>query len=98
MLKIARTFRGFCVGFAIVAVSVANADTEVRTLQSWNLPHPFQGPKSLTENVFSFLLNPPIRDFARTNQLRVTYSKEDDCLMLSGSEDALRKVKNTLSQ
>ena len=98
MLKIARTFRGFCVGCAIVAVSVANADTEVRTLQSWNLPHPFQGPKSLTENVFSFLLNPPIRDFARTNQLRVTYSKEDDCLMLSGSEDSLRKVKKTLSQ
>ena len=98
MLKITKKTKRFFIGFAFVVAPLASADTEVRTLQSWNLPHPFQGPKSLTENVFSFLLNPAVREFARVNQVRVTYSKEDDCLILSGAENALEKVRNTLSQ
>ena len=74
------------------------ADVEIRTLQSWNLPHPFQGPKSLTENVFSYLINPTMREYVKTNGLSIQYSKEDDCLVIRGRGENLRLVELSLAQ
>ena len=87
-----------CFWTIVLTWSGSFADTEIRTLQSWNLPHPYQGPKSLTENVFAFLVNPAVRDFAQKQGMEINYSKEDDCLLVSGNDKALNVVGGTLSQ
>ena len=79
-------------------LNTVNADTEIRTLQSWNLPHPFQGPKSLTENIFSNMMHPNLRAFIKKNSITIGYSKEDDCLVLHGNKNELAVLKQSLTQ
>ena len=95
--------RTICVQIAVtlsvlVAFSPANSDVEIRTLQAWNLPHPFQGPKSLTEDVFSGLIHPTVRELAKENDLSIQYSKEDEFVILNGDADTLNLLKSSLSQ
>lgn len=82
----------------VVVFNSANSDVEIRTLQAWNLPHPFQGPKSLTENIFANLIHPTLRELVKENDLSIEYSKEDDCLILHGDVDSLNVIKSSLSQ
>ena len=82
----------------LVAFNSANSDVEIRTLQAWNLPHPFQGPKSLTENIFADLIHPTLRELVKENDLSIQYSKEDDCLILHGDVDSLNVIKSSLLQ
>ena len=95
--------RTICVQIAVtlavlVVFSPVNSDVEIRTLQAWNLPHPFQGPKSLTENVFAHLIHPTVREFAKEHNLSIQYSKEDDCLIIHGDADNLNVIKSSLAQ
>ncbi|MBL10108.1 MAG: hypothetical protein CL402_06285 [Acidiferrobacteraceae bacterium] len=85
-------------GLTMNAVAEAENQVEVRTLQTWNLPHPFEGPKTLTEDVFAYLMHPMLRDYAGENTLDISYSKEDDCLYVLGSGSLIRPVEETLTQ
>jgi hypothetical protein len=98
MSRIKQTIYGIALSSLLLATSAAIAETEIRTLQSWNLPHPFQGPKSLTENVFALLIHPALRDYAMRHELDISYSKEDDCLIVSGEEASMETVNKVLSQ
>ena len=84
-----------CFLFVLVGANGANAEIpiEVRTLQTWNLPHPYEGPKNLSENVFTYLMHPPVNDYARENSLEISYSKDDDCLDMFGNIDPMKDVE-----
>ena len=89
-----------CLLFCLSGVGVTQAENriEVRTLQTWNLPHPFEGPKNLTENVFGYLMHPSIDDYARENSLEISYSKDDDCLYILGNSDPMTQIEEGLQQ
>lgn len=89
-----------CLLFCLSGVGVTQAENriEVRTLQTWNLPHPFEGPKNLTENVFGYLMHPAIDDYARENSLDISYSKDNDCLYILGNSDPITQILEGLQQ
>lgn len=84
--------------FIFVAGVNAGDKVEIRTLGVWNLPHPFEGPKNLTENIFSQLMHPTVKDYAREKSIVIEYSKEDDCLLIRGAIDDMTAVEESLKQ
>ncbi|MCP4701934.1 MAG: hypothetical protein GY862_34505 [Gammaproteobacteria bacterium] len=78
--------------------SPASPAIEVRTLQMWNVAHPFDGPKNFSEDVLTYLMHPTLESYANKHNVRIEWLEKKDILGLQGPQGAVLVIKDTLKQ